>query len=463
MSDLQPGGGPTSPRIRRIELSGIGPFDDATFDLPEPTDDGELVLFEGPNGSGKTTILEAIAVLVSGARGSPGYEAGLLPPLGSFGRRARTEAAQVKLMLGSSDGLFRAKENTVTWEGDANLLATLGQPTDAAENDKPTSWAAFAFRGSHVTANLETPGPKRINRPALRGALSFGEAFPASAELGQVLVNLKYDLLLANDAAGTAGEASKQEELAQRVESRRGSIRRFEEGLSEILQRKVTIDFPPDQLPPEVRLDGELIPIDLLGEGFRRSFAWMSDLIARLERTPWADKSRSPFHQDFWLLLDEVDQSLHPEMQRRILPVLRKLFPRARIYASTHSPIVVASAPSGCVFPIRPDPRTHRVSGVVEPVGLGPGHSLTWAVEEIFGVPSPFVDQETIDLLQQHRERVDQLRRGELEGFDWKAFAELRAPLVTPDGEARTVVALREAPVRRSIDEHLRELASAAE
>ena len=58
---------PPSPRIERITLKDIGPFDGASFAPLPPTGPGELVLFEGPNGSGKTTILEAIAALI----GSP--------------------------------------------------------------------------------------------------------------------------------------------------------------------------------------------------------------------------------------------------------------------------------------------------------------------------------------------------------------------------------------------------------
>ncbi|HVK66055.1 MAG TPA: ATP-binding protein, partial [Polyangium sp.] len=51
-------------RVARLELSGIGPFEDAVFEVPEPPagSSGELVFFEGPNGCGKTTIAQAIAL-----------------------------------------------------------------------------------------------------------------------------------------------------------------------------------------------------------------------------------------------------------------------------------------------------------------------------------------------------------------------------------------------------------------
>lgn len=453
---------PPSPRIERITLKDIGPFDGASFDPLPPTGPGELVLFEGPNGSGKTTILEAIAALIGSPFG-PLSQGASAAPVSSLQRRARADSAFIALDFTSK---CRARSGVMVgltkWSGEPRLVSRIQGLEAAAGTNEPTDWAAFAFRGAQPTANLATEGPKRIERAALRGALSFAEVFPASAELGQILVNIYFDHLHAWRSAEQAKGTPAEPALRRQADALQASLDRFAHALTEVLERKVTIDFVPGQRPPVIRLDGEIIPLDLLGEGFRRTLAWLSDLVARLELTPWKDPSRSPFDQDFWLLLDEIDQSLHPALQRRILPTLRRLFPNARIYATTHSPFVVASAPDGCVFPIRPDPRTHRVSGAVAPIKLGPGHSLAWAVEEVFDVPSSFVDEETIARLATHKLWTDRLRRGETEGFDWPAFAALRAPLVASEGEGRAIVQLREAPVRALIDSALRDLSRAA-
>lgn len=479
----------TSPRVARISLDGIGPFEGATFQPPLPGGSGELVLFEGPNGSGKTTLLEAIAVLIGGVGESFGWETdwvswsseeirrerlrflgqpsvpgGLLPtvpPVTQLLRRLRKEAPQVELAFeGAGAASLKGKSWHVEWLG--RPLPRVQELHEAAATNAPTSWAAFAYRGSVSTANVATDGPKRIDRPVLRGALSFGEVFPASDDLGQILVNLYFDQLQAWNAAERAKGAPDAAGLRAVAEAHQAALERIPRALSEILERKVTIDFQFRQRPPEIRLDGELIPLDLLGEGLRRTLAWVSDLCARLELTPWKDTTRSPFDQDFWLLLDEIDQSLHPELQRRILPTLRRLFPNARIYATTHSPFVVASAPDGCVFSIRPDPADHRARGTFAPIKLGPGHSLAWTVEEVFDVPSAFVDEETISRLRRHKEAVEKLRRGELDGFDWDAFAKLRAPFIEAEGDGRAIITLTEHRVRGLIDEKLRDLAGAS-
>jgi len=53
-------------RLTRIELHDVGPFADATFEIPASDGDGGVVLFEGPNGCGKTTLALMIAAAVSG-------------------------------------------------------------------------------------------------------------------------------------------------------------------------------------------------------------------------------------------------------------------------------------------------------------------------------------------------------------------------------------------------------------
>ena len=132
--------------------------------------------------------------------------------------------------------------------------------------------------------------------------------------------------------------------------SRQRMIDTIARALSDVLLRAVTIEFQFGRQAPVVLLDSEPIPFELLGEGLRSTLAWLSDLLVRLHRIAWANPEISPLEQDFWLILDEIDESLHPTMQMRILPALRRLFPNARMYVTTHSPFVVASAAEG--YPI---------------------------------------------------------------------------------------------------------------
>ena len=55
------------------------------------------------------------------------------------------------------------------------------------------------------------------------------------------------------------------------------------------------------------------------------------------------------------LLIDEIENHLHPTWQRRVIPALLEHFPGLQIFATTHSPFVVAGLQKGQVHPLYRD------------------------------------------------------------------------------------------------------------
>lgn len=53
---------------------------------------------------------------------------------------------------------------------------------------------------------------------------------------------------------------------------------------------------------------------------------------------------------DYTVIIDEIENHLHPIMQRRILPDLLKAFPTAKFIVSTHSPLVVGSVKNSNIY-----------------------------------------------------------------------------------------------------------------
>jgi hypothetical protein len=449
-------------RVARIELKEIGPFDDAVIEIPAPAEGqrGELVIFEGPNGSGKTTIAQAIAC----AAERPNFfasESALHPPRDELKRRKRSQTSSQAVMQVDDDGksLFvdDAGSSVPRPSSDGGKVVadvlTLHQHAAFKGRNVPLSWAAFAYRGHQETPVAATKGPSEIDANPHSGALSFGTFDPASAHFGQLLTNLDYEIAKAlKDARNNNIDADRRGELDHIAASRQSMLDGIERALSDALARVVKIDFPFGQHAPTILLDGEAVPLTLLGEGIRSTLAWLADLLVRLHRIPWANPEISPLEQDFWLILDEIDESLHPTMQMRILPALRRLFPNARLYVTTHSPFVVASAAEGYVFSITPDAR-HRVSGTITPRRLEPGQSLEWVVEEIFGAETGFIDPWTRDALRAHRADITRLRRKEdLGGEGWRVFLERRAKLLRLNEQVQTVVAMQEVAVQSLVE-----------
>lgn len=168
--------------------------------------------------------------------------------------------------------------------------------------------------------------------------------------------------------------------------------------------------------------------------------------------TPWERTDITPFEQDVWLILDEVEVNLHPKMQARLFPTLRKLFPNACIYATVHSLFAVAATAEGTEFSIRPD-NNRRVVGEQKAIKLEHGQSLSCVVEEVFETPSMFLDRKTRDALDQHARDVKALRTKK--EIDWKSFIKTRQWLMGLNDEVASAVAMREVPVQRIIDAKL--------
>ena len=92
---------------------------------------------------------------------------------------------------------------------------------------------------------------------------------------------------------------------------------------------------------------GDFTPFELLSDGQRVTLAMVADIARRacllnphlagevLEETPGI------------VLIDELDLHLHPKWQRRIIGDLRRTFPKIQFIATTHSPFLIQSVRKG--------------------------------------------------------------------------------------------------------------------
>ncbi|MED3526422.1 ATP-binding protein [Bacillus thuringiensis] len=96
--------------------------------------------------------------------------------------------------------------------------------------------------------------------------------------------------------------------------------------------------------------DGELILITDTGDFLIDS---VSGGIGAIIDLAWQiylyDKDGEPF----LVVIDEIENHLHPSMQRSILPNLTKAFPNAQFIVTTHSPFVVNSVANSYVYALK--------------------------------------------------------------------------------------------------------------
>lgn len=90
--------------------------------------------------------------------------------------------------------------------------------------------------------------------------------------------------------------------------------------------------------------DGREVRSDLLSDGYRRLVSIVVDLAFRsalLNKVMYGDEAYK--HTYGTVIIDEIDEHLHPELQVRILKSLHESFPKLQFIVSTHAPLVMSS------------------------------------------------------------------------------------------------------------------------
>lgn len=415
-------------RITSLRLKGVGPFEDTTIEFPQGTNPelADVYLLVGKNGCGKTTALQALATVLAG------------------GNPVADRALEDRFRTNTLNLVVARDEQKATW----GVLAEMGKRTDqvlasaleyglqsrarltsngsyfvpAAPTDwqawhgqfaEPLNWSAFAYSGTRRTGPVRVTAIQPLARNPLQrqSLLSFTNSGDAQ-QLAQWAANQKYRRLQARDEGNVAIEAAATESLA-----------RVERAISEVIGNEFAFSFSLQDLNVRARVGDVTTDIDLLPEGLKSIVSWLGDLLMNLDLIEW--KTPGPVNaREFLLLLDEVDVHLHPEWQRRILPVVQRTFPKAQVIATTHSPFVVASLKDGAVIELALDEKGNSVAR--KPVQAPFFKSYSETMTTLFGIGSDF-DLDTEAELHRFHELGQSLQPGDAAA--WQQYERLGAAL----------------------------------
>jgi predicted ATP-binding protein involved in virulence len=183
----------------------------------------------------------------------------------------------------------------------------------------------------------------------------------------------------------------------------RNTLTTIVEALRRALELEDEPRFNADYADFMVKLrDGGWRPVSYMSDGWRTYIGTVVAVAMRCaELNPW--------HPDAAhitpgvLLVDEIEQHLHPRLQLTIIDGLRRAFPELQIIATTHSPLVITDIKTDDMDRVlrleRGPDDTLRVESLHSPAGCDAVDILTGAW---FGLAST-LDDETLKLMAQHR------------------------------------------------------------
>jgi energy-coupling factor transporter ATP-binding protein EcfA2 len=153
---------------------------------------------------------------------------------------------------------------------------------------------------------------------------------------------------------------------------------------------------------------GSEIPLDSWADGYRLTFRWIMDLYGRAIQAEAIDQNGDI---QGILLVDEIEQHLHPSMQADLITNLRQALPRMQVFATTHSPLTALGAQAENLIALHRDESIVYRAAVPSLTGFSAEDVLT--EQALFGTnPYSEITQSKLNLynelkVKQPEERTD--------------------------------------------------------
>ncbi len=372
-------------KLKRVKLENIGLFE--TLELALSRDVQWNVLL-GDNGSGKSTVLKAVAFALAGREATPYAE-----------RLLRVGANSGCIELEFADGELIRVEISRTAGKEVREITSFSLRSE--------QWLAIAFpplrpinwQAPRLGEIVEPPHSTMIDRdllPLLESPLDH-----RIDDVKQLLLTLHVQLQSRTEA--TPGDSRAQTPLQRRkplFETLFETYNLIGEGVplrfSHIDDKLMPHVFIGDlDSAPTPQPDPKPVPLPMLSQGIGALLGWIGLLLKRLYDV--YDQSSDPRQESALVIIDEIDAHMHPKWQRKIVKHLSEIFPNVQFIAATHSPLIIGSLTQQEVF--RLDACGEVSSPPEDLVGMGAAGIL----RSVFELPST-LDVETEQKLARQRE-----------------------------------------------------------
>lgn len=377
-------------RITSLEMEGIGPFGQFALDFPEKpeglADKAEIHILTGENGTGKTTILEA---LVKGIAANAQNNLTNKYRAGSPGL-----ATLLKVSFNEGEPLFIQNRDFIS-TNEKLLKLESSQPSDVR------SLAFFAYSGYRQLDHTEISGIHELTSNPLTHAVDFRHSVNPELILQWVANTLTKEAL-----------AKSQSDTASSLKFRH-AIETVEKLVSSIINKNIRFSLDYDPIRVNIELDNVALNFNVLPDGLKSIISWVADLLMRMDRIRWKDNC-PVFQRNFILFLDEIEVHMHPSWQRKILPAVQTTFPNAQIFVSTHSPFVVGSVDGAWIYKLeKPNGDSHLAANY--PMLSEDAKSFRYWLDEVFDIKEQFGADVERDMgeFYQLRDRVLQGENGQ--------------------------------------------------
>ena len=349
-------------RIKELTVTNYRRFEQQTFQL-NPT----MNVFAGKNGSGKTAVLEA-AVVMMGAYLSA-YKT-YVPSQYVFNLSSRADAH--KKVLFGRDGSVLTTGGAPQYPCKVSCTAEWGVPGNEISFQRVVEkeGGRTKFSGKNPMQSMVLDWENKI---AMADHSDDGVILPL------VLYLSSARLWNENNSAAKKSAYTRTDAFTHCLSKKHGSEFAFDYiRMMQIvaMEERQGESFPAynailnavntafgDELAPGERVlfsaryasdvvalqtaDGTIVPFQNLSDGYRNVIKIIMDIAARMcILNPYLKENALKMTPGI-VVIDEIDLSLHPRWQKKIVGILKQLFPKVQFICATHSPFIIQSLDDG--------------------------------------------------------------------------------------------------------------------
>lgn len=368
-------------QLRSLQLQNLGRFYNLEIDFaPTPQKPSKVTLLIGNNGSGKTSILRALATnlswlaarirsekasgsafpeeVVANSSSSSLASIKVCDSLGvefqwSIAKTQRGRKAQFSSNYSGATQLARQYREQLTEQPEASLPLIVFYPVERVVLDVP-----LKIRQKHNFYQLD----------GYDNALNQGVDFRRFFEWFREREDIENEMGASFQQLGKL-EVIKQQ-LADKPEALQAILQILNTGKDKQLEavRSAISQFIPEfsnlrvQRKPRLHMavdkNGETLNVLQLSQGEKSLMALVGDIARRLAMMN--PSLENPLEGKGVVLIDEVDMHLHPQWQRGIIDRLTSTFPNCQFVLTTHSPLVISDSKGILVYELN-NSEIHRL------------------------------------------------------------------------------------------------------
>ncbi len=341
------------------------PKGEATKRLPN------VNLLIGNNGTGKTTIFQALTIAALGPYLANNIS-GFRTPTGiRYGKEVAEASAKLYLApIDTDENSVPDTENIhIAGHSVTSIIKREGTAQSLSSRSRAERWKKSLFYEDLPACFLAAYGANhRTERPEAYNERLRGSRYQRIASLFEARVGL----IPLSMAYNQCQERKRWSEVVEIV--------------NQLLQHPVTLTTDHmDGGEPLFNYDGIPLPLSELSDGYRLFVGWLIDFLTHLAQV--LPNRLKLVEAIGMVIVDEVDLFLSPIWQRTVVESLSNVFPRIQWFCSTHSPLVAGSLDNDNIYQLkRSAPFTSQIQ---RPSDAFEGRSVEETLIELFDVHQP--------------------------------------------------------------------------